>query len=127
MGRSYFPIGVLGMSDTMTVENEVTADTEFSVDNFRRNAKLYVKHKRAVDAIAAGISRKDGYDNFEDAIAQLSAVWEVLREQVANGGRYTPPVEMGFGSSNAAQVASAITGDKQSVTEIRKSFAAVGK
>lgn len=113
------------MSDTMIAES---TSVEFGEERFKVNAKLYAQHKRVIDAIASGISKpKDGYDSFDDAIAQVSAVWSALRDQVAEGGHYTPPVSQGFGSSNAAQVASALTGDRASVTEIRKSFAQLGK
>lgn len=113
------------MSDTMVAE---PTSVDFGIDTFRSNAKLYAEHKRVIDAIATGISKANGgFDNFDDAIATVSKVWAALREQVVDGAGFTPPVELGFGSNNASQVAAALTGDKSSVTEIRKAFAGLGK
>ena len=113
------------MSDTMVAD---ATSVDFSATEFRRNAKAYAEHKRVVDAIATGIAKANGgYDNFDDAIAQIRSVWDSLRDQVTRGGGYTPDAAQGFGSNNAAQIASALTGDKTSVTEIRKAFATLGK
>lgn len=105
------------MSETMIAE---ATSTEFGADTFRRNAKVYAQHKRLVDAASR-------YDSLDDAKAALTAVWESLENQVATGGGYTPAVDLGFGSDNASQIASAILGRKTSVTETRKAFAALGK
>jgi len=111
------------MSDTV-VEN----GTEVTAETFRNAARTYVKHKRVIDAIATGIAKSNGgYGSIDDALAQIVEAWGVLRSLVENGGGYTPPVEMGFGSNNAAQIASAITGDNTSVTETRKAFSKLGK
>ena len=113
------------MDGTQVVDR---TSTEFSLEQFQANARSYAAHKGVIDAIAKQIARpKGGYDNFDDAIAQVSAVWRALRDQAVDGAGFTPPVELGFGSNNAAQVAGALTGDKVSVAEIRKSFAALGK
>ena len=113
------------MSDTMVAE---ATSVDVWARKFKGNAVSYAAHKRVIDAIASGVAKANGgYDNFDDAIAQVKDVWDALREQVADGGGYTPPVEMGFGSNNGSQIASALTGDKTSVTEIRKAFANLGK
>ncbi len=102
--------------------------TEFGAEQLQANAALYVMHKRALDAIATGIAKPNGgYDNFDDFVAQIRKVWDILRNQVENGAKFTPPVEMGFGSNNASQIASSLTGDRTSVGDIRKAFATLGK
>jgi len=106
------------MSDTMT---EKATSTEFGSAELRVNAALYAENKRLVDAAATK------YQSLDDAIAALSTVWEALENQARIGGSYTPPVELGFGSDNASQIASAILGRKTSVTETRKAFATLGK
>jgi len=111
------------MSDTMNAESTVITAQEFV-----QNAKAYSEHKRVIDAIATGIAKaKGGYDNFDDAIAQLTKVWDKLQDQKERGGMYTPDASMGFGSSNASQIASALTGDRASVGDIRKAFNLLGK
>ena len=110
-------------SDTMVAEDTLVA---FGADTFKRNAKLYVKHKRVVDAIATGVSKKQ-YDSFDDAIAAIRLVWDALEDQLTNGGAYTPPVELEFGSDNASQIAGALLGRKVSVASVRKAFASHGK
>lgn len=117
------------MSNTMVTERTSENKTaEFGAENLKANAALYVAHKRALDAIATGIAKpKGGYDNFEDFIVQIRKVWETLRNQVDNGAKFTPPVDMGFGSNNASQIAGSLTGDRTSVGDIRKAFATLGK
>lgn len=111
-----------------SVDVEKRASTDFGVDTFKRNAALYSQHRRLIDAIATGIAKvKGGYDSFDDAIATVKTVWESLREQSAKGAEYTPPIAMGFGSNNAAQIADAVTGERTSVGEVRKALAALGK
>lgn len=105
------------MSDTMIAE---ATSVEFGAENFRENASKYASHKRLVDAASR-------YDSLDDAIVALTEVWEALEVQAAVGGGYTPAVELGFGSDNGSQIASAILGRKTSVTETRKAFAALGK
>lgn len=107
---------------------EEATSVEFGADKFRANAKLYTEHRRVIDAIATGVAKaKGGYDSFDDAIATIAKIWKTLRLQVEKGAEYTPPVEMGFGSNNASQIASALTGDRTSVGEIRKAYADLGK
>lgn len=113
------------MFDTMVQDG---TSVEFGAELFKANAALYVRHKRVIDAIATGVSKANGgYESFDDAIAQVSQAWEALRSQVTDGAGYTPDASQGFGSNNASQIASALTGDKTSVTEIRKAFANLGK
>lgn len=113
------------MSNANTVE---ATSTGFGAAEFRAAAKLYAEHKRVVDAIATGIAKtKGGYDNFDDAIAQLTEVWEALSDMKVHGGLYTPDRSQGFGPYNASQIASTLTGDRASVADIRKAFANMGK
>lgn len=93
---------------------------EFGSGNLIANAKLYRAHKRLVDAAS-------GYDSLDDAIASLTAVWEVMEAQIADGAGYTPDKGLGFGSDNAAVIAESILGRRNSVGETRKAFAGLGK
>jgi len=93
---------------------------EFRAEHFIGNARLYVEHKRLVDAASK-------YDNVDDATNALMDVWAALDNQSKIGGGYTPPVEAGFGSDNGSQIAATILGRKSSVNETRKAFAALGK
>lgn len=117
------------MSQSSATATERTSEkVEYSADQFKANAKAYVEHKRLVDAIAIGIAKSTGgYDNFDDAIAQVRKVWESLRAQVTNGAGYTPPPADGFGSNNASQIAESLTGDRTSVGDIRKAMTKAGK
>lgn len=98
------------------------ASVEFGVDQFVANAKLYrnAKSKRMVDAAS-------GYDNLEDAIANLRAVWQSLEHQSQVGAGYTPDAGLGFGSDNAAVIADKILGRSNSIGNTRKAFAKVGQ
>jgi hypothetical protein len=80
----------------------------------------YAEHKALVNAAAK-------YDNLADAQAALETVWTALVEQSQQGGGFTPSVELGFGSDNAAQIASALIGQRSRVTDTRKAMVAVGK
>ena len=94
--------------------------TEFGTEQFIRNAKEYAKDKRIVDAASK-------YDNLDDAIAALTRTWNALDQQRQDGGGFTPPTELGFGSDNGSQIAAALMGLKTSVGATRKAFAAIGK
>lgn len=116
------------MDQSSAVAERTSEKVEFGADVFKANAKLYVEHKRVIDAIATGVAKSNsGYDSFDDAIAQVSKVWNALRSQVSGGAGYTPPPADGFGSNNASQIASSLTGDRTSVGDIRKAFANHGK
>lgn len=113
-----FLMGSLQMgSDTVSDTGTVT---EFGAEVFCENAKVYSAHKRIVDAASK-------YDGLDDAIAALSEAWKALEAQTADGGGFTPSIELGFGSDNASQIAAAILGRKTSVVAMRKAFAALGK
>lgn len=115
------------MSSTATSE-QTSRDAAFGSDKFKANAQAYVANKRAIDAIATGIAKSSGgYDNFDDAIVQIKKAWDALRDMSVKGAEYTPPVDAGFGSNNAAQIGSSLTGDRTSVGDIRKAFANFGK
>ncbi len=104
------------MSDKTVTETSV----EFDAKQLQATAVLYRQNKKMVDAAS-------GYDSIDDAIAGLRAAWEVLEVQEDKGGRFTPAVELGFGSHNAAQIAESIMGLSQTVGATRKSFATLGK
>jgi len=104
------------MSNNTTVETS----TGFGVKEFRANAVKYALNKRIMDAASK-------YDSLPDAIAALTDVWEAMEHQSDKGAEYTPSTELGFGSDNASQIASAILGRKTSVTATRKAFASLGK
>ena len=108
----------------MTTATATAATTdkavEFGPEQFIGNARLYAEHKRIVDAVSR-------YDNLDDAVAALTDTWDALEKQSKIGGGYTPPVEAGFGSDNAGQIASALIGQRSLVSSTRKAFATVGK
>ncbi len=109
------------MSSSATIAESTTASgTEFGSAEFIRNAVSYAEHKALVNAASK-------YDNLDDAQAALSTVWTALVEQSQQGGGFTPSVELGFGSDNAAQIASALIGQRSRVTDTRKAMVAVGK
>lgn len=104
----------------ITTGSESVQTVMFGADVLIANAKLYAANKRIVDAASQ-------YDNLDDAVASLRSVWAALETQVRDGGVYTPSTELGFGSDNSSQIASAILGRKTSVTEVRKAFSKLGK
>jgi succinate dehydrogenase/fumarate reductase flavoprotein subunit len=104
----------------MNTSVDVEARTEFGADAFRTNAVEYAANKRIVDAASK-------YDNLDDAIATLQRVWESLEVQAANGAKYTPAAELGFGSDSASVIAESILGRRSSVAATRKAFANLGK
>lgn len=104
------------MSGNTTTETSV----EFGAKQLQATAALYRQNKKMVDACS-------GYDSIDDAIAGLQDTWATLQVQADSGGRFTPAVELGFGSHNAAQIAESIMGLSQTVGATRKSFATLGK
>lgn len=107
-------------SSSVIAESTTASDTKFGSAQFIKNAISYAEHKAMVNAASK-------YDNLDDAQAALSTVWEALIEQSQHGGGFTPSVELGFGSDNAAQIASALIGQRSRVTDTRKAMVAVGK
>ena len=109
------------MSQSSVVAESTTAKgTEFGSAEFIENAVSYAEHKALVNAASK-------YDNLADAQAALDSVWTALVKQSQQGGGFTPSVELGFGSDNAAQIASALIGQRSRVTDTRKAMVAVGK
>jgi len=104
------------MSQGQSVSNAVV----FGSENLVKNAQSYKANKRMVDAASA-------YETLDDAMAALSDTWAALEAQVENGGGYTPDASLGFGSDNAAVIASKLLGRGQTVGATRKAFSAVGK
>ena len=104
-------------SDTMT---DSKVEVEFGAPQFLKNAQLYSANKRLVDAACR-------YDSVEDAIAALQDSWDALTSQSENGGGFTPSADLGFGSDNAGQIASALIGQRSLVSSTRKAFAAIGR
>lgn len=104
------------MSTSVDVEPRVA---EY-VGTFRANAAEYAANRRIIDAAAK-------YDSLDDAKAALERVWTLLEKQIVEGAGYTPSADLGFGSDNGGQIASAIIGRRSSVTATRKAFANLGK
>lgn len=107
----------------MSATNTATGskvEVEFGTSQFLKNAQAYAANRRLVDAACR-------YDSLDDAIAALQATWGVLTEQSENGGGYTPSADLGFGSDNAGQIASALIGQRSLVSSTRKAMAAHGK
>lgn len=92
-----------------------TGEREFS-----ENIALYSLHRAFIDAFAK-------VDNIEQAIADAKALWERLGEMADNGHAYTPPTILGFGSDNAAGIASALMGRRPTTAVIRSKAVAAGK
>ena len=111
------------MPSSSVIAESTTASgtsTEFGSDKFIGNAVAYAEHKALVNAVSK-------YDSLDDAKAVLDTIWTALVEQSQQGGGFTPSVELGFGSDNAAQIASALIGQRSRVTDTRKAMVAVGK
>jgi hypothetical protein len=93
---------------------------EFGSDQFIKNAVVYAEHKAIVNAASK-------YDSLPDAQAALELAWNALVKQSQQGGGFTPPTELGFGSDNAAQIASVLIGARLGISVTRKAMVAVGK
>lgn len=106
---------------TMSQSSTATeTSVEFGAKSLKANAALYHQNKRIVDAAS-------GYDSLDDAIAGLTEAREALEVQAEDGGGFTPPVEMGFGSDNAAVIAESLLGRRNTVGSTRKAFNVLGK
>lgn len=92
----------------------------FDLSTLKANAAVYHKAKRIVDAASS-------YDSLDDAIVSLTEAWAVLEDQIESGGGFTPPVEAGFGSDNAAVIGETLVGRRNTVGATRKAFNAMGK
>jgi len=101
-------------------QSETGTIVEFGATQLKANAAVYHGAKRLVDAAS-------GCDSLEDAIALLTEAWNILEAQIESGGGFTPPVEMGFGSDNAAVIAESLLGRRNTVGATRKSFNNLGK
>lgn len=104
----------------MGQSNAVGTAVEFGRVELKANAAVYREHKRLIDAASR-------YDSVDDAVAGLKVAWETLEAQIEKGASFTPPVEDGFGSDNAAVIAESLLGRRQTVGAVRKSFATLGK
>jgi hypothetical protein len=100
--------------------SETTTSVEFGIERLRENARAYSEHKRIVDAASK-------YDSLDDAVAALTDVWNVLETQIVDGGKFTPSIDLGFGSDNCSQIGAAILGRRTSITATRKTLAAMGR
>lgn len=101
-------------------ESAVETSVEFGAENLLVNARSYANAKRIVDAAS-------GYDSLDDAKAALTDAWHRMESQIDEGGKYTPPIELGFGSDSASVIAETILGRRNSVGATRKAFASMGK
>lgn len=100
-------------------ENAQGTSTGFGVDDLLLVAVSYRKHKALVDAASK-------FDNVEDAIAALSETWGKLQSQSENGAAFTPDTDLGFGSSNAREIAEGIMGTRATVASTRKAMKDLG-
>ena len=106
------------MSDKM--QSQDGTSVEFGGEQLKANAAQYHKNKQIVNAASK-------YDNVDDAVAALQATWAVLESQSETGAGYTPDSALGFGSSNAAEIADRLMGRGPTVGETRKAFSDLGK
>lgn len=104
----------------MSKSDGVGTVVEFGAKDLKANAAVYHGAKRIIDAAST-------FDSLDDAVATLTEAWGVLESQVENGSGYTPDLELGFGSDNAAVIAESLLGRRNSVGATRKSFNAMGK
>lgn len=96
------------------------SETGFGAKNLKANAALYRQNKRILDGASS-------FDNLDDALAALTDIWTALEAQIEHGSGFTPPVELGFGSDNAAVIAESLLGRRNTVGKTRKSFSELGK
>lgn len=102
--------------------------TEFGAPEFKAMAQKYAEHKPLVDALARGISKaKGGYENLDDAIAQIREAWTMFESVVEKGERYTPPLKEGFGQNNAPTIVRSLIGETTTVGELRKAAVTLAK
>ena len=96
-----------------------TETAVFTSEEFLANAKVYRDAKRIVDAASS-------FESVDDAIAALKTAWGAMEAQIENGGGFTPPTELGFGSDNAAVIGESILGRRNTVGATRKAFNLLG-
>lgn len=102
-----------------------TATKTFTGEDFSRVASQYVqspKVRKLVDALCVGSA-----NDRADALAEAQEIIGLLEKMSDNGSGYTPHVELGFGSDNAAVIADKILGRSASPAETRRSFVKVGR
>ena len=110
------------------VAPKTSEKVEFGAPEFLDMAKTYVDHKPVVDAIARGIGKaKGGYENLDDAIAQIREAWSVFQNAIKNGERYTPPLKEGFGQNNAPTIIRSLIGETTTLGELRKAAVTLAK
>lgn len=108
------------MSNATTVRSAVQGtSTDFGADDLILVAISYRANKAIVDAASK-------FDNIEDAVASLKETWEKLQSQSENGASYTPDTDLGFGSSNAREIAEGIMGTRATVSSTRKALKDLG-
>ncbi len=108
----------------MTTETAVKNDaqgtsTGFGADDLILTAISYRANKAIVDAASK-------FDSVDDAIASLMDTWEKLQNQSDVGANYTPDKDLGFGSSNAREIAEGIMGTRATVASTRKALKDLG-
>lgn len=91
-----------------------------SEGTFLASARKYNAQRKLIDALVAS-------DNPDDAIASALATIADLQNMRDYGSEYTPSTALGFGSENAATIASGILGEGMTGAQLRKKFSDVGK
>lgn len=93
--------------------------TGFGADDLILTAISYRETKALVDAASK-------FDSVDDAVASLLATWEKLQHQSEVGADYTPDKDLGFGSSNAREIAEGIMGTRATVSSTRQALKKLG-
>lgn len=95
---------------------------EFTEEQFMANASAYYDNRPLIDAIVRVEPEKRA-----DAIKAANSAIEALKLQEESGSGFTPPSSLGFGSENAASIAAAVLGDRQSLQKVRTKYSNLGK
>ncbi len=95
-----------------TQVEERKANTAVTSDTFADVMTGYTQVSALVDAIVRSDDPSADIDKAHNVIA-------ALRSLQVNGKGFTPPADKGFGSENAAGIASALLGERVSAAKIR--------
>lgn len=113
---------------TATATSPVTSpvtDSEF--DQAMKAYGAITKITRVFDSVAASCDDCREERDLGNVIGQVNSLISQLDHLVQNGEGYTPPKNAGFGSDNAATIASKLLGIGQSAGDTRKSAKKWGK
>ena len=109
----------MSTSPTAVKNNAQGTSTGFGADDLILTAISYRAHKSIVDAASK-------FDSVDDAVACLKETWGKLQNQSEVGADYTPDKDLGFGSSNAREIAEGIMGTRATVASTRKALKDLG-